>query len=218
MDVMELMKARHSVRQYTSKKIEREKRAELTEFAQECNRESGLNIQLIFDEPKCFNALLAKVTRFKGCKNYIAIVGKKSDPTVDEKAGYYGEKLVLKAQELGLNTCWTGATHGKGLVKVGDDEKQIIFIALGYGANQGVPHKSKAVADVSNVTDDLPDWYARGIEAALLAPTAVNQQKFSFTLQGDTVKAVSGKGPYAALDLGIVKYHFEAASGHKVQS
>lgn len=218
MDVMELMKARHSVRQYQDKKIEPAKRAELTELAQACNRESGLTIQIIFDEPKCFRALMAKAGGFKGCENYIAIAGKKSDPDAVEKAGYYGEKLVLKAQELGLNTCWTGATHGKSAAQVGSDEKQIILIALGYGAGQGVPHKGKAVSDISNAADDLPDWYASGIEAALLAPTAMNQQKFSFTLTGDTVKVSPGKGPYTVLDLGIVKYHFEAASGHKVQS
>ena len=214
MDVLELMKSRHSVRQYTNKKIEPEKRAKLTEFAQVCNQESGLNMQILFDEPKCFNSLLSKVGKFKGCENYIAIVGKKSDPNIDEKAGYYGEKLVLKAQEMGLNTCWAGATHGKGAAKVEADEKQVILIALGYGANQGMPHKSKEISAVSNVTNNLPDWYAKGIEAALLAPTAMNQQKFNFTLQGNTVKASPGKGAYTMLDLGIVKYHFEAASGH----
>ena len=214
MDVLELMKSRHSVRQYTNKKIEPEKRAKLTEFAQVCNQESGLNMQILFDEPKCFNSLLSKVGKFKGCENYIAIVGKKSDPNIDEKAGYYGEKLVLKAQEMGLNTCWAGATHGKGVAKVEADEKQVILIALGYGANQGIPHKSKEISAVSNVTNNLPDWYAKGIEAALLAPTAMNQQKFNFTLQGNTVKASPGKGAYTMLDLGIVKYHFEAVSGH----
>ena len=218
MDVLELMKKRHSVRQYTNRKIEPEKRIELTTFAEECNQESGLNIQIIFDEPKCFRALMAKVTRFKGCENYVAIVGKRSDPNAEEKAGYFGEKIVLKAQELGLNTCWTGATHGKSIAKIGADERQIIIIALGYGANPGTPHKGKTISDVSNVTDNLPDWYARGIEAALLAPTAMNQQKFYFTLQGDTVKAAPGKGAYSTLDFGIVKYHFEEVSGHKVLS
>lgn len=218
MDILELMKARHSVRQYTNKKIEAEKRAALVELAAACNKESGLNMQLVFDEPKCFNAFLSKVSRFKGCENYIVIAGRKNESGIAEKAGYYGEKLVLKAQELGLNTCWVGLTRGKPAAKIGADEKQIIVIALGYGANQGVPHKSKELSDVSNITDNLPDWYARGIEAALLAPTAVNQQKFFFTLEGDTVRASAGKGAYAVLDLGIVKYHFEAASGHKVES
>lgn len=217
MDILELMKSRHSVRQYTNKKIEQDKRTELTELAEICNKESGLNIQIIFDEPKCFSSLMSKITKFKGCENYIAIVGKKNDADLDEKAGYYGEKIVLKAQEIGLNTCWAALTHGKCAAEISSDEKEVIVIALGYGANQGVPRKSKEFSAVSDRTDDLPDWYVKGIEAALLAPTAVNQQKFSFSLKDDVVRAEAGKGSLTMLDLGIVKYHFEAASGHKVQ-
>lgn len=123
----------------------------------------------------------------------------------------------MKAQELGLNTCWVGVTHGKNAAKVNSDEKVVIVIALGYGANQGIPHKNKQLAAISNITENLTDWYAKGIEAALLAPTAMNQQKFSFVLEGDTVKLNPGKGSYTMLDYGIVKYHFEIASGHKVQ-
>ena len=217
MDILEIIKARHSVRQYKNQKIEEEKRKELLELADLCNKERGLNIQIIFDEPKCFNSLMSKITNFKGCENYIAIVGKKNDKDLEEKTGYYGEKIVLKAQELGLNTCWVALTHGKSIAKVEKDEKQVILIALGYGVNQGFSRKSKSIADVSNVTDNLPEWYKKGIEAALLAPTAVNQQKFYFTLENDTVKVVPLKGPNTKIDLGIVKYHFEVASGHKVQ-
>ena len=217
MDIMELMKARHSVRKYTTKKIEQEKRTALTDLANQCSEESGLSFRIIFDEPKCFSALLSKIGRFKDCENYIAIVAKSNDPDADEKSGYYGEKLVLKAQELGLNTCWVGATHGKVITQIGEGERLVIIIALGYGADQGVPRKSKDISAVSNVASDLPDWYARGIEAALLAPTAINQQKFSFTLKDGSVTVSAPKGAYTMVDLGIVKYHFEAASGHKVQ-
>ncbi len=64
----------------------------------------------------------------------------------------------------------------------------------------------------------MPDWFEEGMKAVLLAPTAVNQQKFYFTLtDGDRVSAkVKGTGFYAKTDLGIVKYHFEAVTGRKV--
>ena len=42
-------------------------------------------------------------TSFSGVKNYIALIGKKS-PNLEEACGYYGEKIVLRAQQLGLNT------------------------------------------------------------------------------------------------------------------
>jgi len=51
------------------------------------------------------------------------------------------------------------------------------------------------------------------VEAALLAPTAVNQQKFRFTLSDRTVKAEATGGFSSRVDLGIVKYHFERGAG-----
>lgn len=215
MDILEVMKSRHSVRQYADTKIEYEKRNILNELAEACNEESGLNIQIIYDEPKCFDSMMAHYGKFSGCTNYIAIVGKKSK-NLDEKAGYYGERLVLKAQELGLNTCWVAMTHGKSAAKVGKGEKLVIIISLGYGKNQGVAHKSKPLSDVCNQTNELPTWFVKGMEAVMLAPTAMNQQKFKFMIKNDQVEAIATGGFYSKIDLGIVKYHFEAASGHKV--
>ena len=87
---------------------------------------------------------------------------------------------------------------------------------MGYGENQGAPHKNRPLTDVCNQTEGIPEWFAAGMEAVMLAPTAMNQQKFKFTLNGDRVEAVATGGFYCKIDLGIVKYHFEAVSGHKV--
>lgn len=216
MDILEVMKARHSVRQYNGKKIEDEKREALIAMINECNRESGLNIQVIFDEPKCFDSMIAHYGKFSGVENYIALVGKKDDH-LEEKAGYYGEKLVLKAQELGLNTCWVAMTHGKSTAEIRKGEKLACIIALGYGATQGTVHKSKPAEQLCSCTADVPDWFSRGMDAVLLAPTAMNQQKFYFTLENEKVSAKAGKGFYTKMDLGIAKYHFEAVTGRKVE-
>lgn len=216
MDILEIMKARHSVRQYNGKKIESGMRETLAALVSECNKESGLNIQIMFDEPKCFDSMMAHYGKFSGVENYIALVGKKG-PDLDEKVGYYGEKLVLKAQELGLNTCWVAMTHGKSTANIRRDERLACIIALGYGSMQGVAHKNKPVEQLCNCASNMPDWFSKGMEAALLAPTAMNQQKFFITLENDKVSARAGKGFYTKMDLGIVKYHFEAATGHKVE-
>ena len=216
MDILEIMKARHSVRQYSGKKIESGIRETLAALLSECNRESGLNIQIIFDEPKCFDSMMAHYGKFSGVENYIALVGKKG-AGLDEKAGYYGEKLVLKAQELGLNTCWVAMTHGKSTAEIKKDEKLACIIALGYGTTQGVTHKNKPVEQLCNCASGMPDWFSKGMEAALLAPTAMNQQKFYITLENGKVSAKAGRGFYTKMDLGIVKYHFEVATGHKVE-
>ncbi len=213
MELLEVMKQRHSVRQYADTPIEQEKRAELNALTEKINAETGLHIQIVYDEPKCFDSFMARYGKFSGVCNYIALIGKKS-ADLDVKLGYYGEALALKAQELGLNTCWVAMTHGKNSAVVNKGEKLLCLISLGYGKTQGVVHKNKPLQDVCNFGDSMPEWFLQGVEAALLAPTAMNQQKFFFELQSDdSVKLKCGRGFYAKLDLGIVKYHFEAISG-----
>ena len=216
MEMIELMKERHSVRQYTDKKIEAEKREALNTLTAQINQKAGLHIQIIYDEPKCFDSMMAHYGKFDGVNNYIALVGKKSS-TLDESLGYYGEQIVLKAQELGLNTCWVAMTHGKSKAQIDKGEKQVCLISLGYGKTSGVPHKNKELSEVCNHKKDMPEWFLGGMEAALLAPTAMNQQKFYFELLSDnSIKTTCGKGFYTKLDLGIAKYHFEAVSGKRI--
>ena len=63
----------------------------------------------------------------------------------------------------------------------------------------------------------MPVWVRNGVRAALLAPTAVNQQKFAFILHdGNKVEAQKRFAifaNYAPIDLGIAKCHFEIGAG-----
>ena len=212
-DIIKLMETRHSVRQYLDKKIPADIRKELDAYAAELNQKGDLHIQIIYDEAECFSSRLAHYGRFENCSNYIVMAGKKADD-LDERCGYYGELLVLKAQEMGLNTCWAALTHGKSRAVLLKDEKEVIVIALGYGKTQGSPHRSKSPSEVSDMTQDSPQWYIDGIQTAMLAPTAVNQQKFRFSRSGNKVTARPGKiGSCLKIDLGIVKCHFELGAG-----
>ena len=174
MEILEIMQQRHSVRQYTDRAIEPEKRTVLDALTQEINRKAGLSVQIIYDDPKCFDSFMAHYGKFAGVRNYIALVGKKA-PGLDETLGYYGEELVLKAQELGLNTCWVALTHGKSKAVVGRGEKEVCLIALGYGVTQGVEHKSRPMQELCTCGEPMPEWFRCGMNAAMLAPTAMNQ-------------------------------------------
>ena len=213
MEILEIMKNRHSVRQYKNQAIEESKRAELNSYIEEVNKESNLLIQIFYDEAKCFNSFMAHYGKFVNVKNYIAIVGNKNE---QEKAGYYGEKIVLKCQEMGLNTCWVAMTHGKSQAEIKKGQKQLIIISLGYGETQGVAHRSKSIDELGHADKDT-EWFKTGMEAVSLAPTAMNQQKFLFELKNDIVTAKSLGGFYSKIDLGIAKYHFEAVTGHEVK-
>ncbi|MGI6230091.1 MAG: nitroreductase family protein [Tractidigestivibacter sp.] len=219
MNELEAISARHSVRQYLEKPIENDVRQKLQAVVDEANREGGLSMQLLFDEPKCFDNLIAHYGSFRNVSNYLAIVGADT-PDLDRKAGYYGEKVVLAAQMMGLNSCWVAMSHGKTKARIEKGERLAIVIALGYGATQGRPHKSKPLEKLYSTDlasqDQIPQWFMDGMKAAQLAPTAINQQKFRFTLANGQVSATTGAGPCANIDLGIASYHFEVASGHKV--
>lgn len=213
-EVLKVMRQRHSVRRYTDRPIPEDVRSKLMEEVDRLNRESGLHMQLLFDEPECFSTGRAHYGKFAGVRNYLAIVGPKT-PDLDERSGYYGERFVLLAQSLGLNTCWVGLTHGRSHATIGKGEKQSIVISLGYGETQGVAHKTKPMEQLCQVTGEMPDWFRVGMEGAMLAPTAVNQQKFLICYDGSHLTArLNGRGFFDRVDLGIVKCDFELASGH----
>ena len=221
MTIQEAIVARHSVRAYKEQPLTQDVVKALEEKIAELNREGNLHMQLILNEPKAFQGTLAKYGKFRGVNNYIVVAGKKADD-LDERVGYYGEHLVLFAQTMGLNTCWVGLSYSKvpGTYVLEDGEKIACYIAIGYGETQGTGHKIKTVEQVSNASDTTPSWFKKGVEEALLAPTAVNQQKFSFEYVGmkdgrHRVRAKKGFSMigYAKMDLGIAKYHFEVGAG-----
>ena len=228
MTLLEAIEARHSVRKYTDEAIPDDVLATLRNKVWEINKEAGLHVQLVTDEPRAFGGFKStsgvfSYGAFTNVRNYFIMAGKKSDD-LDEKVGYWGEQLVLLAQTLGLNTCWVGLSYSKspGTYELMDDEKIACYISLGYGQNQGKAHKSKPVREVSNASDLTPKWFNRGVEAALFAPTAVNQQKFYIEYLGfkdySRVPKVAARPVfslvgYSKIDLGIVKYHFELGAG-----
>ena len=232
MTLQEAIEARHSVRAYKDQPLSEDVVKVLEDEIAIINKEGNLHIQLILNEPKAFQGTLAKYGKFRNVKNYLVMAGKQAED-LDERVGYYGERLVLLAQTLGLNTCWVGLSYSKvpGTYVLDEGEKIVCYIAIGYGETQGVGHKIKTVEQVSrsavrtlgsstDASGATPSWFRRGVEAALLAPTAVNQQKFSFEYVGmedgrHHVRAKKGFSliGYTQIDLGIAKYHFEIGAG-----
>ncbi|MFV0527430.1 MAG: nitroreductase family protein [Lachnospiraceae bacterium] len=210
MDIKEAILKRHSVRRYTDQKIQGDTLQQLNECIAACNRESGLHIQLCLEEPQAFDSMMARYGKFENVRNYIALVGKKS-AQFEEKCGYYGERIVLLATQLGLQTCWVGMSYkkSKSTAVIERGEKLLLVIAIGYGQTSGVSHSTKPLSKISRVEGEMPDWFRHGMEAVKLAPTAVNQQKFMFELRDGQVSATAQKAFYSKVDLGIAKYHFD---------
>ena len=218
MELIEAIKARHSVRKYTDKPLDQAQVDALREAIGRINRESGLNVQLVLDEPKAFNGLfISTYGQFSGVRNYLVMAGPKGKET-EERVGYFGEQLVLLAQTLGLNTCWVGLTYKKtpGVFTLREDDIVHCVISLGFGITPGVQHPQRPKENFYESDGLPPEWFLAGLEAALLAPTAINQQKFKFILHPGNVveaKALFSMAGYSRLDLGIVKCHFEIGAG-----
>lgn len=215
MNLYKAMLERNSVRRYTDELLKQEHIDELNKAIEKVNNESGLHFQLVINEPEAFQGKGAEYGHFSGCTDYIICVGKKGK---DEEIGYYGEKLVLVCQALGINSCWVALTFNKKKVEpeINKGEKFYLVISIGYGIHQGRPHKNRPVEDVYTCKEVAPQWFMDGVNGAMTAPTAINQQKFHFTYKGENkVKAKALIGPYAKMDLGIAKYHFELGAKNK---
>lgn len=226
MDTMRMIEERHSVRKYLDKAIDPATLGQLEAEIARVNAESGLHIQYAAAKDGACGSLALRLVGWRNAQGCLVLAGPNS-ATLEEDCGYWGEHLVLFAQSLGLNSCWAGMAREKNVgVELAPGDSYVIAVGLGYGANQGKPHKSKPFDQVARMADgtpateeSAPAWFVRGVQSALLAPTAVNQQKFTFTLEADgSASAHAPEGNLTKVDLGIAKYHFEAATGVKART
>jgi hypothetical protein len=212
----EAILARHSVRNYTEQKIEADKVELIREKIRELNAEGTLHLQFMEDAGNTYNRLLNRAMGLASAPSVIACVGPDGED-LEERIGYYGEKLVLYLQKLGLNTCWAGTFNQKNIgAEVAAGEKLVISIAVGYGQTPGNVRRSKTLDQVAVAEKEMPEWFRNGVEMALLAPTAINQQKFEIRLKDDdTVEFIDKGGVFSQVDLGIIKCHFEIGASEE---
>ncbi len=222
MTLSEAIDARHSVRRYLNEPLTADQAAALQAAVERINREAGLHVQLVLNEPRGFSTGLAYGT-FKGVGNYLVMAGRKA-PDLNERVGYYGEQLVLLAWQLGLGSCWAGLTYRsvKDAYRLEPGEKVVCMIALGHPDDERRRPRRKRAEQVSNVSDLTPAWFRQGVEAAIKAPTAVHQQKFylEYLDAGQGLPRVRARRlfslvGYTQTDLGIVKLHFEIGAGRE---
>ncbi|NEG88518.1 nitroreductase family protein [Bifidobacterium aerophilum] len=224
MDIIEAMGARHAVRDYTDEPIDDDALDALREAVAQANADGGLDIQLVHDDTDALGGCPTHYGRFRNVRYCIALIGRDGDDpdALDEKVGYWGERLALEAVRLGLDTGWvvlheTGDHEGRWTI--GEGERMPAAIAVGHGARAGRPHRSKPVEELgaleSGAFEDAPDWFVHGLEAVQLAPSALGKQPFRFTLldDGRTVRAEALDGVQAHICLGVARLHFELGAG-----
>ncbi len=214
MNLLDAIAQRHTIRTFDGRPLEGEVLTTLQEKIATINAETGLHIQLINGEENAFAGFQIHYGKWVGVTNYLAFVGP-SSPELHELCGYWGEQLVLWAETQGLKTGWldTQIVEKPAALELREGEELVVTVAIGYSDLVGKNHKIKTVEETSQVTGEAPEWFAAGMEAALLAPTAGNQQVFCICWDGEHLSATTKPGFLEKVDLGIVKYHFELGAG-----
>jgi len=192
----------------------------------------GVRVVLVAESPdKVFRGAIGSYGKIKGAPAYVAFIGDRQDPNVQEKLGYLGECFVLEATSLGLATCWVAGFFRPEVVteqiEMAAKEKVIAVSPLGYADKEfsfteklmyrmTPSHKRK---DLTNMCSGLaqkewPSWIKCALEAARLAPSAVNRQPWHFTIEKDSITVSLTNPEYSyhiskRLDCGIAMLHIE---------
>lgn len=223
MTLSEAIFTRISFRNYLPDPIAPEQRRQLGKTIEQCNRRSGLHIQLVCDRPEPFASLSKSYGMLKGVRNYLVFAGPAGDPYLSEKCGYFGEQIILTATAMGLGTCWVGGTFDRKscLCHLQEGEQLVCVAAIGHTpeARSGreklirrvTGHKSKSVAELASGLSHAPSWFMSGMAAVQRAPSARNRQPVRFVKKRDNSVEVhlTEDSAMTRIDLGIVKLHFE---------
>ena len=225
MKLLEAIDKRCSNRKYLATPIEIDVLEKLRYSIEKYNNVANLNIQLILNNGTAFKGLSKSYGLFTGVENYIALVGKEDD-NFKEKIGYYGEKIVLEATQLGLGTCWVGGTFDKNLCVCNVNKGEVFFcvITIGYVApklsfkekaiSKAMHLKKKSIDELYEADSVLPNWFLDGMVSVQKAPSAVNKQPVTIHYKDGIVSAsVKHNLTHESIDMGIAKLHFEIGSG-----
>ena len=230
MDIIDAIEKRISCRAFEDKPVEQDKLDVIASEIAAINEESGLHFQLVGPREDGFVINLSTKMFASQPPCYIALVGTGS--TLDkERVGYYGERVVLLAESLGLSTCWVAGTFDRSTARADmqPDEMLHDVIPLGY-APEKIPLKQRTIRSAlrarSKKQADMyqgpvgfgqaPEWIRACIDAVWKAPTAINEQPVVFVQETlDTpVRATLPhvKSGMEYTDLGICKYHFQVVA------
>lgn len=225
------IKARTSRRDYTGVPLGADQAAAIRRLISDINAESGLRFNLLEDVNKFFAGFKASYGMLRNVTSAVALIGNKELPHVETLVGYYGEFLVLECVNLNLGTCWVGGTYDKEVLKKSlslmDNEELFLVFTVGDVdvkkslkeiAISSIGKTKQTFAELLREKEDpLPLWVSSGIEAARLAPSAMNKKPVGYSYVDQTLKAYITKPnhPYKDVDLGISLAHFELGALHE---
>ena len=236
--VIELIKTRRSYRSYANKDIDQEALNKFEVYLDQINNEAGSRARVIIlsNEANGEKRKLGTYGFISGSKTFlIGILDRQTNDAL--QFGYLFEKVILKATELGLQTCWMGGTFKKKdfsqHIDMDSHEYIAIVSPIGYsseqkrlvektirsfsGSDKRKPWEELFFDEVfAPLTLDSAGEYALPLEMVRLGPSASNIQPWRIVKQGNDFHfyLVRKKGHSFAYDMqlndiGIAKCHFQ---------
>ncbi|MEA4900536.1 nitroreductase family protein [Desulfitobacterium sp.] len=230
---------RHSRRQFDGRKLSKDFVTKLSDFAILLNDQvPGARAVVVNENPdKVFKGAVGNYGKVKGAPAYAAFIGNMKDPNVQEKVGYLGEYFVLEATSMGLATCWIGGFFRLEVVQAQihlDANEQILAVTpIGFAKEEytleekmmsgfAKSHKRRNLETLCLTLpkEQSPAWIISALEAAQVAPSAVNRQPWRFSVEDETIKVSMDnlRDSYhisKRLDCGIAMAHIELGAKHE---
>ncbi|MEW5900485.1 MAG: nitroreductase family protein [Acidobacteriota bacterium] len=220
---------RRSRRSFADREVEQEKIARLEFVCKEFRPFPEARAEFVRSRPEnVFKGAIGHYGRVKGAPHYISFIGDTRSAQMREAVGYTGEGIVLEATALGLDTCWVGGFFRpetiRQFLRLEVYEEVLSVTPVGYAVERkdfsekllsgfARSRQRKSLQEIASGPVSDP-WIIKALEAARLAPSAVNRQPWQFRME-DRAMIISVWGskklsPVSRrLDCGIAMLHFE---------
>jgi len=230
-----VIEKRRSRRRFALKPVEVKVLSQIDSICTEFRPFSSARAVLVREAPDTvFKGALGPYGKIKGAPAFIAFIGNMESPYVQEQVGYTGEGIILEAEALNLVTCWVAGFFRPDVVasltRIDEAERVLAVTPIGYATQRhtleervmtgfGLTHRRRALSGLVTGLDESkwPKWIRVAIEAARLAPSAVNRQPWRFNIEPDSI-TVSVNTPRREYGLskrlccGIAMLHIEIAA------
>jgi nitroreductase family protein len=231
------LKSRHSVRAFRHDPISPDAvKALKAEMTMTNTHEAGMHFTLVFDDDNPFRGFSKSYGVFNNARNYLAVIADTSFPDAMERAGYFAQRFVMRALELGLGSCCVGGTYNPDRInlQMRVDWKLLFVVVFGYPldrerllarAMRGFIHRHDRKPEdfFKGTTEDLSQarahypWIDMMLEAVACAPSSLNKQpvRISLSKEGDPrqlTASVDDRNPKNLVDLGIAKFNAGAVA------
>lgn len=195
----------------------------------------SVRVVLIPQPPReIFRSALGPYGKIKGARFVIAFIGDTLNPYVQEQVGYTGEGAILEMTALELDTCWVGGFFRpkivSSLTEIREHERVFAITPIGHAVERlsveehlmtgfGLTHRRRPLKDlVTGLKESAwPSWVKVALEAARLAPSAVNRQPWRFHVENNSITVSVNRfglefGLSKRLCCGIAMLHIEVAA------